>query len=690
MLKKLKAWHLAAFFGVVYLFSGFLSLNQFGISYDEEIQRYNNGLYNYNYITGENKESLINGNEKYHGPVFEVALILVEKAFKLTDKKDIYFARHLVNFLVFFLSLVVMFFLGRGIFKDDKWALFAALAYGLSPRFFAEAFYNSKDIIFLAFVVFSLYTLLRFVNKPNLKWAIIHAMVTGIMIDVRIIGVFMPIVTLCLMLYRHILADSTTKDFGKAIGYTAASLLLLIGVVIAFWPILWEGPIHHLREALIEMSHYHWLGGIKYLGEIYPENKLPWHYLPVWILLTLPVSILLLVFIGSALLVTKLFSFRKEVFKKYEFDFLALSLFIGPLVLIITNKSIVYDGWRHVYFVYAPMVLVATRAIIWLWDVISKAISKERQQVALIVLFVIVLAGPLFSLIRYHPHQYVYFNLVATSLFSPLEENFEMDYWGLSYKDGLEYILNNNEGSVDLIVEHSPGYDNQFMFEKAKRNRLRYVGNYYKTGTYYLVDYRSSTTLEPKIKSEFVRKFEVAGGAFLWLYKTIDSIPVKQVVYNEVHDFENQENSVIDPSAPSGQKVDKVGPGKIYGYTLRKTVDSTYTNSIFRMRVRAKFKSAALEPNISYVFSVQREDENIYWHGRWLGGIFDGSNEWIDWSFAYDLKDIEIKAGDEWTLYLMSGEDADVFQDDLEISFLTYDKESLPIDKKELNYNREF
>ena len=45
-------------------------------------------------------------------------------------------------------------------------------------------------------------------------------------------------------------------------------------------------------------------------------------------------------------------------------------------------------------------------------------------------------------MIIYHPHQNVYFNFLAGK--NP-GKNFELDYWGTSNKQALEYILNNSD-----------------------------------------------------------------------------------------------------------------------------------------------------------------------------------------------------------------------------------------------------
>jgi hypothetical protein len=46
-----------------------------------------------------------------------------------------------------------------------------------------------------------------------------------------------------------------------------------------------------------------------------------------------------------------------------------------------------------------------------------------------------------------HPHQNVYFNLFAMNKFN---KNFEMDYWGISNKNALEYIAKNSKNEVNV------------------------------------------------------------------------------------------------------------------------------------------------------------------------------------------------------------------------------------------------
>jgi len=74
-----------------------------------------------------------------------------------------------------------------------------------------------------------------------------------------------------------------------------------------------------------------------------------------------------------------------------------------------------------------------------------------------------------------HPFQYVYFNLLARDNFN---ENFEMDYFGISNKNALEYIMKKenrvvkifNMGTTDLNLSKK-------ILDKKIREKINIVGD---------------------------------------------------------------------------------------------------------------------------------------------------------------------------------------------------------------------
>ena len=86
-----------------------------------------------------------------------------------------------------------------------------------------------------------------------------------------------------------------------------------------------------------------------------------------------------------------------------------------------------------------------------------------------------------------HPNQYAFFNVLAGQ--DPMK-NFDGDYWGLSYRQGLEYIAeNDNREKIKISVRNSPGRHNIKILEKKDRDRFEYVENI-KESDYYLTNYR--------------------------------------------------------------------------------------------------------------------------------------------------------------------------------------------------------
>ena len=104
-----KQEHIVITFFALFFITSVCIVKDYGISWDEELQWRQNGEIVYNYIFHNDRKSLLDGNEKYHGPAFELILVLIQKALHLTDSRDVFFVRHLVTFLTFFTGVIFEF-----------------------------------------------------------------------------------------------------------------------------------------------------------------------------------------------------------------------------------------------------------------------------------------------------------------------------------------------------------------------------------------------------------------------------------------------------------------------------------------------------------------------------------------------------------------------------------------------------
>jgi 4-amino-4-deoxy-L-arabinose transferase-like glycosyltransferase len=146
--------------------------------------------------------SLAEYRDRDYGVAFEAPAFALEHIFRLRDSRDIYMFRHLLTFLVYFGGVCAVFRLAQRRFLDWRTGLLSALFLILTPRFFAESFYNSKDIVFMAVFAAAMNTTISFVLQPRVKTALIHALATAVAIDVRIMALLLVAVSVMFLSIR--------------------------------------------------------------------------------------------------------------------------------------------------------------------------------------------------------------------------------------------------------------------------------------------------------------------------------------------------------------------------------------------------------------------------------------------------------------------------------------------------------
>ena len=122
-------------------------------------------------------------------PVFyEFVLVSICKFLNINDSKDIFLTAHRLNYFLFFLSLLVFFRLMKKRFESSFFALTGITFLILSPRIFAESYYNSRDIFFLCLFIFYSNSLINFLNNKNLKNTLLFSFFTALLLNAKILG----------------------------------------------------------------------------------------------------------------------------------------------------------------------------------------------------------------------------------------------------------------------------------------------------------------------------------------------------------------------------------------------------------------------------------------------------------------------------------------------------------------------
>lgn len=445
---NLYALLLISFYAVI----GFWVFPDFGISWDESFQ-HEYGKVSYEYIFGES-EALLEHDSRYHGPIFQLMLYSAEKLSGFNQTHQVFLLRH---FLTFLLSVVGITFFYRLLIElkfSQFWSTVGVLFFISAPRIFAHSFYNSKDAVFMYLFVISMFTMLRFLKRSGIGTALAHALSCALLIDVRILGFFIPAFTALLWLLQVIKSrEKFLSDVTFMALFGAATLVL----VVAFWPTLWHSPIAEFQNAITRMTAYPWDDPILFECEFKTPKELPRYYLLKWMLISTPLFLTAFALVG---VLFWMFGHQRDTIKK-----LALCLWlVVPLAVVILKDATVYDSWRHLFFLFPAIVVLAVvgaQALVaffpsWKW---------VRLVPVALTLF------PITWMIKNHPHHQVYFNsLVRQNAWSC----YEMDYWGLSYSSAYDWLIEEiPEGRIDVAVANGPGFFNTWGLSEYDKERIK-------------------------------------------------------------------------------------------------------------------------------------------------------------------------------------------------------------------------
>lgn len=444
-----------AFFGAVLLL-GLLIFRQFGISVDENQQR-DTGMVSLKHVALKVNPSWVKNDDNFdrygvplaeyqdrdYGVAFETPVSLLERLLRIGDWRNKFLLRHLFTFLLSFGGMLAVYQLAARRFHDWRLGLLAASWLLLSPRLFAESFYNDKDAVFMALFAIATNTAVRLLLRPTPRRAAWHALACALAIDVRIMAVLLPLATGALLLWRGVRGEVAWPRVARTLALYGSLVAVL---VVALWPYLWPAPLTNLLIAFRNMAAFRWGGLVLYLGDLIPATEIPWHYALVWMGITTPVLYLAAGALGIGLVVRELLRQRWRLWTNDDQlqDLLFLGLGVGPLVVVIALHSVLYDGWRQLYFVYPMLLLLAVRG----W--VAAASWRPRLVRAITVASAVVIGS---QMVLMHPLQMLYFNVLAGP---NVAERFEMDYWGLGYQQDLVYIAEHDARSGIKVYSPSP------------------------------------------------------------------------------------------------------------------------------------------------------------------------------------------------------------------------------------------
>lgn len=488
-------------FFVIYLAIGISVYKDYGISWDEPTHRQIASVTakylasflmpGFHFQEFAETPPLAEYSTKQYGVIFDLPMYVADVLLGYNGAMpEAYYMRHLCTFLLFYVSVFFFYLIVRNRFESWALGLTACFFLILSPRIFAESFYG-KDIVFLSLFIISIYFFIRYLNRKTIVNSVLFALATALVVDQRITGIFIPFLAVFITGIDAMKTDRTFNHLNRMLLPLFIYLISFTLFMIFFWPYLWENPVRNSINAFGFMNRFPISYYVLYFGTFIKSTEVPWHYIPVWILITTPIIYTFFFLFGSFQTIRAMIKSGINIYSndKERQDFLCLLLFIAPLGAVIFLNSALYDGWRHMYFIYAPFLLVAMTGVAQLLSLMSKARSGSERRAAFFIAAVIALSmiSTSYHIIRYHPFQNVYFNTLAGN---SVGENFDLDYWGLSFRQGLEYIVKNDKRPVIGLTANviAPLINNVVLLERQDIRRLRPADIH--QADYFLTNYR--------------------------------------------------------------------------------------------------------------------------------------------------------------------------------------------------------
>jgi hypothetical protein len=460
--------------GVLWLL-GFPALRQYNVTWDEALGDFFFGERYFSYFTSfdakyldfatdayppERQPSLYSSPFKgrpweYYPLANTLAGATSELLARQLHLLDVYDGFHAVNLLLAAVLIVAMF---REVARRDgvTAALAAIVLLFTAPRVFCDLMANIKDFPLLVFFTLSVLLFFRAWETGSRRGLLVAAAVVGLGLATKGNTLFFPLVPGLLWLWGGT-PPAWQGRRKELVNSGALAALVAFAVLFAVWPYLWTETWPRLskhvtyislRAAYLEMTEIDSGSVVLRAESAAPATEA--------LLLTTPPVFLLAALAGALLALRQAIRTR---------DRWAILLLVWPLAVFLRYLlpgAINFDGVRHFLELFPPLAILAGRAIAELARrLAAKAgdASALRRALPAAAALLLLLPGAAVTWAS-HPFQIAYWNVFAGGFKGARADNQPQvgDYWGMSYRQGLEWLWQNAEPNALVavpVVEHA-------------------------------------------------------------------------------------------------------------------------------------------------------------------------------------------------------------------------------------------
>lgn len=428
----------------------FLTLNDFGIVWDEPIYFVNGDTYVswlknpvYAKIDNTFHVSTADMHPPFRKLVSGITHELLTSRFHILDNTRGY----RISSLMFVFPFILIFsYIAIGQFGYVV-GIFVPFMYTLLPHILFLTPLVTTDYAIAAMWFISVVTAMK--GMKSIKWLTISAVSVGLSMLTKLHGflLFIPIGVYWLWHFRDVLM---IKRLNKKTIYAITRLGYLVVIAsivyVVGWPWLWTSPLTHLGE-YFRLQLAHDSVPVYVLGHTY--ERVGWWYTPLMFLTTTPVFVLIFFLIGV------IYAVRKGRI----WDRLMLANALYPIVFFSLPWVYRYD-WVRFFLAAFPFVCLLTgRGIAAIID----SLRPSMRVIGTSIIFAVWIATVYYSVIRIHPWESAYYNEVVGGISGASRLGFETEFWGNAYLGVLPWMNNNKKDMMCVTPTTHPFYYYQAM-----------------------------------------------------------------------------------------------------------------------------------------------------------------------------------------------------------------------------------
>jgi hypothetical protein len=376
--------------------------------------------------------------------------------------------------------------------------------------------------MFSSLLQIALWANVRMLNGKTRKRDVCFAgVLTAFATNSRFYCLFLFACVICLLFLESSTSENTEITKRSRLACLVFAVSFFISIII-ITPASWSNPFKFMVGYVDKFFGYDpWQGAVTFMGQNILKQELPRYYFAVWLLISIPLVYLFYFFIGSGAFISQILREKKErtllinkkfiviisicaalflffccsllieglqtldgiffffailflvatiyfvtvkVVVKNKVRLLIFVLFFAPLVATIFRKGLLYNWWRHLYFTFPFLAIIAVHGICVLLRIIKKPVVRFLIPTSVIITLFLQTAW----MVKNHPYQNMFLNIIG----KPFGADFDRDVWGLSDYQMLKWLYQTMPDEEIFMVtsRHTPLH--LMVLDEVQRERF--------------------------------------------------------------------------------------------------------------------------------------------------------------------------------------------------------------------------